>query len=82
MQKRTFAQRVKRVRAHERKTGRKARDSVKEVGGAGYIEFSHKIIAYIYLLVKINRKYNKKKRIGKASNQERPSPCKKQKRKG
>jgi hypothetical protein len=47
------------------KTGRTARDSVTEVRGPGCIELSHKIISYIYLPVKTNRKYNKTKRIRK-----------------
>jgi hypothetical protein len=47
-----------------RKTGRKARDSVRGVGVADCIEYSHQSIVYIYLLVKINRKYKKRRRIG------------------
>jgi hypothetical protein len=46
-----------------RKTGRKARNSETEVGGAGCIELSHKIMVCIYLPVKTNRKYNKTRRI-------------------
>jgi len=45
-------------------TGGQARESVTEAGGAGCIELSHESIACIYLSVKTNRKYKKKKRIG------------------
>lgn len=64
MQKRAFWQRVKRVRARERKLGQKARDSVAGLEGAGGIEFSHEIVAQIYLVVNKNRRNNKILGIG------------------
>jgi len=79
MQKRVFGQRVKRVRGWERKPGRNARDSVAGVGGAGGIEFSHEIIACVYLFVKTNRKYKKDSWIEKwvpwLRKGKNPHPC-------
>ena len=61
MRKRVFGRKVERARAWEERAAREARNSARE---ADCIRPSREIVAYIYLSVKTNRKYKKKKRIG------------------